>query len=63
MTIGKFLLFCKVSKLFQHKDMSKQILSAKFKKISEGKKEIQFEKFKELVALTDEEYIVIRKRN
>lgn len=62
MTVGKFLLFCKVSKTFEDKEITKEILISKYKKIAEGKKEIQFTHFKDLLSLVDEEYIKARKK-
>ena len=46
MTIGKFLLFCKVTDLFKGKEITKEFLMSKFRKVSDGKKEISFEEFK-----------------
>lgn len=49
MTLGKFLLFCKTTGVFSDKEISKNYLTSKYKKLSEGLKEIGFEKFKELM--------------
>lgn len=46
MTVGKFLIFCKTTNLFADKAISKLFLTSKYKKVSEGFKEIGFEKFK-----------------
>ena len=46
MTVGKFLIFCKTTRLFADKAITKLLLTSKYKKISEGFKEIGFEKFK-----------------
>ena len=46
MTVGKFLIFCKTTNIFSDKAITKNLLVGKYKKISEGYKEIGFEKFK-----------------
>ena len=62
MTVGKFLLFCKNTCIFSDKAITKLFLTSKFKKISEGFKEIGFEKFKELMSEIDEEYFRVKKQ-
>lgn len=53
MTIGKFLLFCKTTGIFKGKEISKEFLMSKFRKVGDGKKEISFEEFKELLKQVD----------
>lgn len=60
MTVGKFLLFCKITGLFKGKEISKEFLMAKFRKVGDGKKEISFEVFKDLLKEVDEEYIRLK---
>ena len=54
MGIGKFLIFCKTTNIFADKCITKLLLTSQFKKISEGYKEIGFEKFKQLLKQIDE---------
>ena len=42
MTIGNFLLFCKTTGLFKGKEITKEFIMAKYKKVSDGKKDISF---------------------
>ena len=60
--MGKFLLFCKNTGIFSDKSITKLFLTGKFKKVSEGFKEIGFDKFKELMTEIDEEYIKLKKQ-
>jgi hypothetical protein len=44
MTIGKFLIFCKNSSLFSDsKLITKDILTSGFRRVAEGKQQINFE--------------------
>ena len=42
MNLGKFMIFCKVTALFNHKSINKEVMQSKFKQIAEGQKEIDF---------------------
>ena len=45
MTLGKFMQFCQYTKVFNTKEITKEMLMIDFKKIAEGKTHIDFETF------------------
>ena len=57
MSLGKFMQFCQFTKVFQTKEMSKDILMIEFKKQAKGKIEIEFEAFEELLQNIDQKYL------
>ena len=57
MSLGKFMQFCHFTKVFNCKGLTKDILMMEFKKIAEGKMEIDFELFEKLIINLDEKYM------
>ena len=53
MSLGKFMQFCLYTKVFNCKELTKDILMIEFKKVAEGKMEIDFELFEKLISQLD----------
>ena len=56
MNLGRFMQFCKYTRVFESKDMSKESLMSEFKKQSGGKLEIDFDTFEALLIQLDQKY-------
>ena len=62
MNIGKFMMFCKQTHLFDPKIIRKQRMMDNFIKISLGKHLIEFEQFEQLIKMLDDYYILEKKK-
>ena len=62
MSLGRFMQFCQSTRVFECKEITKDILMTEYKKQGCGKMEIDFDTFEKLLGSLDQKYLIAMRK-